>query len=143
MVKIKEALKIQSWLGPNANTYTHVHAREDNVTCLAEYHLCPLVPYILSKCIWNVTSIKLLDTKVLESQPRGTNLRHCERCGEREDPPRRKGKLMPIIITYSRDAKRIDGGTSSRNFQMYARKYISSYNIDRNILESVIYKIFG
>lgn len=50
---------------------------------------------------------------------------------------------MPIIITYSRDAKRIDGGTSSRNFQMYVRKYISSYNTDRNILESVIYKIFG
>lgn len=49
---------------------------------------------------------------------------------------------MPIIITYSRDAKRIDGGTS-RNFQMYVRKYISSYNTDRNILESVIYKIFG
>lgn len=30
--------------------------------------------YILSKCIRNVTSIKLLDTKVFESQLRGTKL---------------------------------------------------------------------
>lgn len=79
----------------------HTRAHTDNITCLAGYHehLCPPVPYILSKCIWNVTSIKLLDTKVVESQPRGTNLRHCERCGTRKDPPRRKGKLMPIIVS--------------------------------------------
>ena len=117
----------------HTHTHTYIHAREDNVTCLAEYHLCPLVPYILSKCIWNVTSIKLLDTKVLESQPRGTNLRHCERCGTREDPPRRKGKLMPIIITYSRDAKRTDVEEHiDRVKNLHTKKkYISNHNIDR------------
>lgn len=110
----------------------HTRAHTDNITCLAGYHehLCPPVPYILSKCIWNVTSIKLLDTKVVESQPRGTNLRHCERCGTRKDPPRRKGKLMPIIVTYSRDAKRIDGGTNWRRIFVkfvQTKRYISKY----------------
>lgn len=106
----------------------HTRAHTDNITCLAGYHehLCPPVPYILSKCIWNVTSIKLLDTKVVESQPRGTNLRHCERCGTRKDPPRRKGKLMPIIV--SRCETHRWRNKLKKNFrQIRTNKYISKY----------------